>query len=368
MASTGKPITLQDIARETGYSVNTVSHALRHKDDIAQETGEHIRQIAQKMGYTGNQIASSLRSGRTHLLALILSGMSNPFYALMADMIQDAAQAAGYTLIITCSRDDASLEEKLVEQAIARRVDGIILFPTNDSAANVARLKALGKPFVLMSRYLKEGDADCVVCDEEEGAYLATRHLIEGGHKKLAYISSTRVVYSSEQRIKGFLRACDALGIPESDRTIRVSNASILSRRQARGWQVTLANELRELKRQGFDGLFVFCDVEAWHALEVITNTEDLHMEDFGIVSFDNLEKALSYPVSICSVGCDYEEMARRCVELLRARIHRDTCPPRTVVCPVSLQCRKSCQKHRTSPDYRSGEAHNDIDSVVCKF
>jgi glutamine amidotransferase len=211
-------------------------------------------------------------------------------------------------------------------------------------------------------RYLKEGDADCVVCDEEEGAYLATRHLIEGGHKKLAYISSTRVVYSSEQRIKGFLRACNALGIPESDRTIRVSNASILSRQQARGWQVTLANELRELKRQGFDGLFVFCDVEAWHALEVITNTEDLHMEDFGIVSFDNLEKALSYPVSICSVGCDYEEMARRCVELLRARIHRDTCPPRTVVCPVSLQCRKSCQKHRTSPDYRSGEAHTDID------
>lgn len=345
MARTDKPITLHDIARETGYSINTVSHALRYKDDIARETGERIRQIAQEMGYTGNQIASSLRSGRTHLLAVILGGMSNPFYGIMADTIQDAAQAAGYTLIIMCSRDDAAMEARLVEQAIARRVDGIVLFPTGNSGATVARLKAAGMPFVLMARYLEEGEADCVVCDEEEGAYMATRHLIEGGRRRLAYISSTTVVFSSERRIKGFIRACDELGIPETDRTIRVANASILSHRRAQDWQATLADDLRQLKNDGFDGLFVFCDVEAWHALDVIMNTDDLSVEDFGIVSFDNLEKALSYPVPICSVGSDYEEMARRCVELLRARIHRDTCPPSTIVCPVFLQCRGSCGK-----------------------
>lgn len=352
MTRTGKQITLQDIARETGYSINTVSHALRYKDDISRETGERIRQIAQEMGYTGNQLASSLRSGRTHLLAVILGGMSNPFYGIMADTIQDAAQAAGYSLIIMCSRDDAALEEKLVEQAIARRVDGIVLFPTADSAPTIARLKAVGMPFVLMSRCLMEGEADCVVCDEEQGAYLATRHLIEGGHKKLAYISSTTVVWSSEQRIGGFLRACDDFGITGENRTIRVSSESILSRSHTHNWQVNLTNELRRLKEEGFDGLFVFCDVEAWHTLDVIMNTEDLHTDDFGIVSFDNLEEVLSYPVPICSVGCNYEEMARHCIELLRARIHRDPCPPRTVVCPIFLQCRGSCatdQRHTST-------------------
>lgn len=338
-----KPVTLQDIARKTGYSVNTVSHALRNKDDIARETGERIRQTAREMGYTGNQIASSLRSGRTHLLAVILGGMSNPFYGIMADTLQDAAQAANYTLIIMCSRDDATLEAQLVEQAIARRVDGIILFPTGESATTVARLKAAGMPFVLMARYLKEGEADCVVCDEEEGAYIATRHLIESGRRRLAYISSTTVVFSSERRIRGFLRACDDLGVDASDRTIRVANASILSHRRAQDWHKTLADVLRQLKREGFDGLFVFCDVEAWHALDVIMNTDDLNVEDFGIVSFDNLENALSYPVPICSVGTNYEEMARRCLELLRVRIHRDPCPPSTIVCPVFLQCRGSC-------------------------
>ena len=90
-----KRITLQDIADRTGYSVNTVSHALRGKNDISQETTEQIRLVAREMGYTGNQIARSLRSGRTHTIAVILGNLTNPFYGIMADAIQDAAQAKG---------------------------------------------------------------------------------------------------------------------------------------------------------------------------------------------------------------------------------------------------------------------------------
>ena len=91
-----------------------------------------------------------------------------------------------------------------------------------------------------------------------------------------------------------------------------------------------LADELTRLRDEGFDGLFVFCDVEAWHALDVIQNSDTLRADDFGIASFDNLESALSYPVPICSIGCDYEEMAKKCIELLRQRIHHDSRPPMT--------------------------------------
>ena len=341
----GKSITLRDIARETGYSINTVSHALRYKDDISQQTGEKIRMTAREMGYTGNQLARSLRSGRTNLLAVILGGMSNPFYGIMADTIQDAAQDAGYSLIILCSRDNSKLEFKLVEQAISRRVDGIILFPTAGSEATIRRLRDSGTPFVLMSRYLTEGEADSVVCDEIYGAYLATRHLIDSGCRKPAYISSTTVLFSSQQRIEGFIRACDDCGISPENRSIIISNVSILNRRPALDWQEKLAEDLRRLKASGFDGLFVFCDVEAWHALEVLQNTPDLQPDDFSIVSFDDLGTTLSYPMPVCSVAGSYEEMAQRCIELLKARIHRDTGAPRTIVCPVHLQCRGSCKR-----------------------
>ena len=91
----GKRVTLQDIAQATGYSANTVSHALKNKPDISAQTREHIQNVAREMGYVRNEMAGSLRSGRTKTLGLIVGGMSNPFYSKMTDDIQDEATAAG---------------------------------------------------------------------------------------------------------------------------------------------------------------------------------------------------------------------------------------------------------------------------------
>lgn len=338
-----KRVTLQDIARETGYSVNTVSRALRGMRDISAQTTEQIRTVARDMGYTANQLASSLRSGRTHLFAVVLGGMSNPFYGIMADSIQDAAQAAGYSVMIMCSRDDARLELKLVEQAIARCVDGILLFPTGESGPTIARLRESGMPFVLMSRYLNEGEADSVVCDEAQGAYLATRHLIEAGRRRLAYISSGTVVFSSERRLSGFQRACDEAEIPADQRRVIVASRNIMAERQLEDWCVELVEVLTRLRDEGFDGLFIFCDVEAWHAMDAMQKSGRFSSDAFGIASFDNIEGALSFPIPLCSVSYDYGELARSGIELLRRRIHGDAQPPRTVVCPVILVCRGSC-------------------------
>ena len=338
-------VTLQDIAHETGFSVNTVSHALRNKDDISRETRERIQKVARRMGYMGNQIASSLRSGRTHMFAVILGGMSNPFYGIMADAIQDAARAAGYPVMIMCSRDEAAQELQLVEQAIARMVDGILLFPTSKSAPTIARLQAAGMPFVLMSRFLNEGEADSVVCDEVRGAYLATRHLIDAGRRKLAYISSGDVLYSGECRLQGFIQACEDAGIPESDRRVFNGVHNIMDAHDMESWFAELVDKLDELQRAGFDGLFVFCDSEAWKALDVMQKSGRFHADTFGIVGYDNIEETLSFPLPLCSVDYDFSEMARQGIELLRNRIHGDDRPPQTVVCPVCVVCRDSCRK-----------------------
>ena len=336
-------MTLQDIARETGYSINTVSHALRHKDDISAKTSAYIQRVAREMGYTANQVASSLRSGRTHIFAVVLGGMSNPFYGIMADTIQDAAQAAGYSVMIMCSRDDAALELKLVEQAIARCVDGILLFPTGQSGPTIRRLKESGMPFVLMSRYLEANEADSVVCDEEQGAYLATRHLIESGRRKPAYLSSSTVVFSSARREAGFNRACDEAGIPEADRRCFIAGRNIMVPGQLKLWYEELVERLLGYRKEGCDGLFLFCDVEAWHVMDAMQKSGRFRPEDFGIDSFNNIEEAMSFPAPLCSVDCAFEDMARAGIELLRGRIHGDNRPPQAVVCPVKLVCRGSC-------------------------
>ncbi len=338
-----KRVTLQDIAAETGYSVNTVSRALRGKSDISPATIKYIRRTADRMGYSVNQIASSLRSGRTHIFAVILGGMTNPFYGIMADTIQNAAREKGYSLMIMCSREDPGIEMDLVEQAISRCVDGVLLFPTSGSGPTIERLKAARMPFVLMSRYLEGCGADAVVADEEEGGYLAARHLIDTGHRKLCFISSGTVVYSVDKRLRGFHRACDEMGIPVTDRSVFVSSSNITGHRESAAWQALLVEKLKSLKNAGFDGLFVFCDVEAWHTLSAMQRSGTIGRDDFGIVGFDNLEGFLSFPIPLCSIDCNFEFMARAGVKILRSRIHGDTQPPVRMVCPVSMVCRGSC-------------------------
>ena len=123
----GKRVTLQDVARATGYTANTVSRALKNKPDISAETSKKIQDAARRMGYVRNAMACSLRSGHTRTLGVIVGGMSNPYYGRMTDSIQDAAAEEGYSLLIFCSRDDPELEYQLIETAISRQVDGILL-------------------------------------------------------------------------------------------------------------------------------------------------------------------------------------------------------------------------------------------------
>lgn len=337
-------VTMQDIARETGYSVNTVSHALRNKDDIARQTRDRIQKVAREMGYMGNAIASSLRSGRTRTLAVILGNMSNPFYGIMTDTIQDVASVRDYRLLIMCSREQAALEQELAEAAVARRVDGILLFPTNESLHTIVRLNALGIPFVLMSRTLGEGVADCVLSDEEQGAYLITKHLVEHGRRRLGYIAHQRIVYSYEKRLEGFNRACGEAGIPESDRHTFVRSENGTNTHWEKNWQQSYVDCLIRWRGEGVDGLFVFCDEEAWHVQSIIQQTPDLQDWDVGIVGFDDIEGTQLFPTGLCSINCDFAELARQGIELLRARIHGDDQPPRSIVCPVRLVCRGSCR------------------------
>ena len=99
-------VTLEDVAKATGYTINTVSRALKNKPDISRQTCLHIQEVAREMGYVRNYIASSLRSGRTKTIALISGTLTNPFYVVLADLLQREAFRLGYSLMILCSQDD----------------------------------------------------------------------------------------------------------------------------------------------------------------------------------------------------------------------------------------------------------------------
>lgn len=324
--------TLQDIADRTGYTVNTVSRALKNKSDISAATREYIRQAADEMGYIRNQMASSLRSGHTKTLGVVVGGMSNPYYGVMADAIQDVAAEFGYSLFIFCSRDDPELELQVVETAISRQVDGILLFPCRGSGRTIERMKAAGVPYVLMARHFDSPEDDWVVCGEEEGAYLAAKHLIDAGHTRLGFLSSFDVVGSSEWRTHGFLRALEEHGLPREN--------GLLARRSG---DEEIRNQLNAWRQSGVTGVFVFCDMEAWLAVSILQQQALSIPGDMAIIGFDNIQGILPIPAPICSVGYDIPAMARSGIDLLRRRIHREDMPPQHITFKPYVVCRGSC-------------------------
>ena len=334
MAKEKGRVTLQDIANATGFTVNTVSRALKNKEDISRETCERIQGVAREMGYVRNYIASSLRSGRTKTIAMITGSMINPYYAILCDLIQREAWRLGYGLMMLCSQDDPETETRAVEMALSRQADGVLIAPCSFESPALDALRASGIPYVLLSRFAEGEKDDCVVCDDRQGGYLAGSHLIAEGHKNLAMISFHHVVYSTRKRFEGFQQACLDGGLPAS----AIHYAEPEDEQDAQRC-------LTEWLRQGVTGLFSFCDVEAWTAITLLENQGFQCPRDLSVVGFDNILGYLHFPKPICSINCDLQEEARQAIAMLRSRIHDPSLPPQQVVLPVSLVCRGSCIK-----------------------
>ena len=327
-------VTLEDVAKATGYTINTVSRALKNKPDISRQTCLHIQEVAREMGYVRNYIASSLRSGRTKTIALISGTLTNPFYVVLADLLQREAFRLGYSLMILCSQDDPEVEISAVEMTLSRQADGILIIPWSDTSPALARLRESRIPFVLLNRTVAGEQDDCILCDEEQGGYLAAKHLIEEGHRKLAMISCQDVIHATGMRLKGFRRACAEAGIPEEDAGFAIANT-----------EEEISRQLLQWKEEGVTGIFSFCDSEAWREITLMERLGLRMPDDFSFVGFDNIQGYLSLPELICSIDSDFRKEAVTAIDMLRKRIHDPNLPPQRVVLPVSLVCRKTCRR-----------------------
>lgn len=326
-----KRVTLADIAAETGYTINTVSHALKEKPDIAPATRRQIQQVAARLGYVRNDMACALRSGRSQTIAVIAGAITNPFYAVMIDALYRCAEKMSYTQLVMCSDDGAEKEAQAVATAVGRQVDGVLLCSCGDSTRSVAMLRQAGVPFVMISRRPEDGaEYDCVLLDEMQAGYLAARHLIERGNERIGFLYRYQVAYSLPRRLEGVRRAARDAGAPEPEVYRRESDEQTLE-------------TLRVWRGRGVTGLVVFCDIEA---LQLISLLDAAGMsEEFSLIGFDNIERVLGLPTPLCTVDGSLETMAQKAFERLDQRIRGDSSPCGTVMLPARVVCRGSCRR-----------------------
>lgn len=319
MTPPSKKVTQKDIADRLGFSINTVSRALRKQDHILPETLSLIENTAKEMGYIPNIIASAMRSGRTRSIGIILEDISNPYFGIMVKYLDRYIRKKGYCTILYGTDGHAEKEEDAIQTAVSNQVAGVILFPTSRSPDALKALQDNKIPFVLIDRFYEGAtQMNYVVYDNIRGGYLATRYLIEKGHRDILLFRGPPYISCAMSRYLGYVQAMAEFEIPIHPRLLM----------QCGVWNVSSRDALEQVMRNKipFTGIVTFSDKQAWMAQKLISEAADDLYQHIDIVGFDHLRNELFYAPDIPSIDVNKDYVAKRATHILFQHIfHPDS-------------------------------------------
>lgn len=197
--------TIKDVAKAAGVSLSTASYALNGSSKISEATRNKVLEVARRLNYQKNGLATDLKRSSTKTIALILSDMSGPYYTELIRGVQETALENGYDLI-ACSSFGGN-ESTAIKFLREKRVDGVIISAHNLQDEPILQSARPSFPIVVLDRYLQSEHIYNVLVDNERGGYLATEHLIQNGCKRIAHISNTSNSYDHKLRYKGYMQA-----------------------------------------------------------------------------------------------------------------------------------------------------------------
>lgn len=204
-----KRVSQKDIAKKVGVSTALVSYALNEEKEsrVGKEMVAKIKHAAKKLNYQPNQVAKSLRSGKSYTIGLIVADISNPFFANIARTVEDEAKKSNYTVIFGSSDEKAERAWDLINVFLNRQVDGFIIVPSEGSEKQIFYLKKHYIPFVLLDRYFPEIPTSYVAIDNYKAAYEAVSRLIESGHERIGMIAYQTKLFHMQERRRGYWEA-----------------------------------------------------------------------------------------------------------------------------------------------------------------
>lgn len=224
-------VRLKDIAARVGVSVMTVSKALRDAPDVAATTKTRIKLVAQQMGYVPDSTARGLRTRTTRLFGLIISSTTNPIFARVVFGIEERIHELGYDLLLAHTHNIAEREEAAIRRFLSRRVEGLFISPVYrmEREARIYReLLARRTPVVLLG-----SPADfcagfvCIQSEELSASQAVTRHLLELGHRRIAYLTGPVVTPWARERFEGYRRALREADLDVDDRLVFQAGGTI---------------------------------------------------------------------------------------------------------------------------------------------
>ena len=328
---------LKDIAEATGFSVNTVSHALRDAPDIAEETKRRIREVADRLDYIPNLQAGSMKSGKSRIVSVILPDIGNPHFTIMFREIERYFSALGMTPFFMNTAENADAEINAVRLSIGQNVDGVLLCPTQTQTESIRLLEKSKIPFVLVGRRFEELDTDYAVCDDTEGARMATEHLLSLRHRKIAFVRVNEHISSDRERFAGYCRALSDAGLANKQIILPLTLTEEENRDAIRAFLQT---------NPEVSAILAFNDMLAYAIIREAADLGRRVPESLSVVGFDHIASDYPLPLELTSVSVAKKHIARSASELLYDRI-RGAAPAEKqhLVLPTKLEIGKTTAK-----------------------
>lgn len=306
-------VTIKEVAQRAGVSIATVSYVINKSRRVKPETARRIRQAIQELNYHPSQIAQSLVTKSTQILSVLISDITDPFFAPIVRGIEDVAVKAGY-IVMVCNNDENSLKTKHYLEILSRhRVDGLIISPASgiDDLNNI--LEEMGMPIVFVNRHSSVIAADVVESDNELGAYLATRHLLDLGHTRIGIIIGSTTVTTYSDRLAGYCRALNEAGITIDPSLIKAEGFHPDS-----GYRLAL--ELFQTEERP-TAVFVGSGIINRGAYQAFQEMGLQIPEQLSLIAFDDTEWAPLVNPPLTTVSQDTYQMGQVAAQILLARI-----------------------------------------------
>ncbi|MEA1887037.1 MAG: LacI family DNA-binding transcriptional regulator [Bacteroidota bacterium] len=328
-------VTIKDIARELEISPSTVSRALKDHPDISPETKKLVNTLADKWNYRPNPIALSLKGGNSHTVGIVVPEIIHYFFSSVISGIEDYANEHGYNVMICQSNEEYEKEVNSIQTLVNSRVDGILisLAKLSRNMEHFHQLKNRDIPIVFFDRISTEVESDRVVVDDAEGAYMATKHLILEGRKRIAHLSGPANLVISKDRIDGYIRALN-----EFQCNVTEENIVKCDQIQEAEWIVPSLMK----RTPPPDAFFCVNDFTAAQTLKIVKKLGYRVPEDVAIVGFTNGQLSGLTDPGLTTVDQHGYDMGREAAHLLLDRIKDRSLPYRNRVIKTDLVVRGS--------------------------
>jgi len=310
-------VTIDDIGEELGIANSTVSRALRDDPRISDRVIREVKRAANRMGYVPNMAAQSLRTGKSKMIGLLVRDIRDGLSAEMIPEVEAACAEHSFGLLLCNSDNDPHRERFYLQRLRQRQVEGVLLLTPTSPLYDPYLAARQAMPLVLVDMEVDENSLCAVTVDHVMGGYLATKYLLDLGHRRIAYLSGPLHLSPCTRVVKGYKQAMAEAGLPPEENLVVVSERTDI----AAGGEGMLS--VLKISPQP-TAMAVVSDMMAVGALDAARKHGIRVPADFSIIGYDDIPMASVMTPPLTTVAQDRQALGRLAVQLLLDEINEE--------------------------------------------